>query len=381
MKRKKINDKKFLRNIIIGIVSLLVVAFIINVAPGYKRDKFKDVINLIINEEDKTEMLVHDIYINENKTVYISMEDVKNLFDPTIYYDEKYNQIITTSDTKVANLVIDEKQMIINNSNVSILDAIIRINNEIYLPISDMSIVYNIKIDYISDTKRVVIDELDTGLIRALVAEETDIKYKPRGLSKNIGTLKAGETVSCFYTTSKGWRQIRTTNGIIGYIKANKLGDEYIVRQDMQARGEGTIISKNNYNKKAFTLSNNKVVLKDVFSANVSELQDSEQGIYKLWAPISNNSITNEGNELLEGILKDYKSRTTFIDLIVKKCIDNDINGISINFTGINDKEIIKRFVIECAPKLREIGITTCVVLNENIEKQDYIKIVDYIVE
>ena len=158
MKRKKINDKKFLRNIIIGIVSLLVVAFIINVAPGYKRDKFKDVINLIINEENKTEFLIHDIYVNENKTVYISMEDVKNLFDPTIYYDEKYNQIITTSDTKVANLIIDEKQMIINNSNVRMLDAIIRINNEIYLPISDMSIVYNIKIDYINDTKRVVID-------------------------------------------------------------------------------------------------------------------------------------------------------------------------------------------------------------------------------
>lgn len=381
MKRKKINDKKFLRNIIIGIVSLLVVAFIINVAPGYKRDKFKDVINLIINEENKTEFLIHDIYVNENKTVYISMEDVRNLFDPNIYYDEKYNQIITTSETKVANLVIDEKQMIINNSNVGMLDAIIRINNEIYLPISDMSIVYNIKIDYISDTKRVVIDELDTGLIKALVVEETDIKYKPRGLSKNIGILKAGETVSCFYTTSKGWRQIRTTSGIIGYIKANKLGDEYIVRQDMESRGEANVISKNNYNNKTFEVGNNKVVLKNIFNVDEIEGQVSEQGANKLWAPISNSSITNEGNELLEGILKDYKSRTTFIDLIVKKCIDNDINGITINFTGINDKEIIKRFVIECTPELREIGITTCVVLNENTEKQDYINIVDYIVE
>lgn len=33
MKRKKINELKFLRNIIIGIVSLLIVAVIINVAP------------------------------------------------------------------------------------------------------------------------------------------------------------------------------------------------------------------------------------------------------------------------------------------------------------------------------------------------------------
>lgn len=380
MKRKKINDRKFLRNIIIGIISLLVVAFIINIAPGYKRDKYTDVINLIINEENKTEYLIHDIYVNENQTVYISMEDVRNLFDSTIYYDEEYNQIITTSDTKVANIVIDEKQMIINNSNVSMLDAVIRINNEIYLPVSDMSIVYNIKIDYINDTRRVVIDELNTGLIRALVVENTDIKYKPKGLSKNIGTLRQGETVSCFYTTSKGWRQIRTADGVIGYIKANKLGDEYIVRQDMQARGEATKISKSDYNTGEFTILNNKVIIKDIFNSNQNELQTLPEEC-KVWAPISNSSITNQGNELLENILGDYKSRTTFIDLIVKKSIENNINGISIDFTGIEDKEIVKRFVIECTPKLREIGISTCIVLNENLDEQDYINLVDYIVE
>ena len=380
MKRKKLNEKKFLRNIIIGIVALLVVAFIINIAPGYKRDKYTNVINLIINEENKTEYLQHDIYVNENGTVYISMEDVKNLFDSTIYYDEKYNQIITTSDTKVANLVIDEKQMIINNSNVSMLDSIIKINNSIYLPISDMSIVYNIDIEYIANTKRVIIDKLDTGLIKALVTEETDIKYKPKRLSKDIGTLKKGETVYCFYTTSKGWRQVRTIDGTIGYIKANKLGNEYIVRQDMKERGEATKISKDEYKSGAFIVSNNKVIIKDIFNSNDNKIQIQEQES-RVWAPISNDWIANQGNELLENILGDYKSRTTFINLIVKKSIENNINGISINFTGIQNKEIMKRFIIECTPKLREIGISTCVVLNENLDEQDYINIVDYIVE
>ena len=381
MKRKRINDKKFLRNIMIGIVSLLVVAFIINTAPGYKRDKYTNIINLIINEENKTEYLTHNIYVNENKTVYISMEDVKNLFDSTIYYDEKYNQIITTSDTKVANLVIDEKQMVINNSNVSMLDAIIRINNEIYLPISDMQIVYNVKVDYIEETRKVVIDELSTGLIRALVVENTDIKYKPRGLSKNIGTLKAGETVSCFYTTSKGWRQVRTADGTIGYVKANKLGDEYIVRQDMQPRGEASNVLRENYNKGTFTISNNKIVIKDIFSSKETEVENFTEDTYKIWSPISSNSIMNEGNDLLVGILGDYKSRTTFIDLIVKKAIENNISGIIIDFKGIEDEELFRRFVIECTPKLREIGISTCIVMNENIEKENYINIVDYIVE
>jgi len=215
MKRIKIKDVKFLRNIIIGVVSLLVAAIIINIAPGYKRDKYTNVINLIINEENKTEQLKNDIYVNNNGTVYISEEDVKNLFDATIYYDEKYNQIITTSDTKVANIVIDQKQMIVNNSEVSMLDAIIRINENIYLPISDMSIVYNINIKYVKETNKVIIDKLNEGMIKAKVTEQSDIKYKPRVLSKNIGTVKKGESVSCFYTTSKGWRQIRTEDGIL----------------------------------------------------------------------------------------------------------------------------------------------------------------------
>lgn len=334
---------------------------------------------MIINEENKTEDLINDIYVNRNETIYISMEDVKNLFDSTIYYDEKYNQIITTSDTKVANIVIDEKQMIINNANVNMLDAVVKIDNKIYLPISDMAIVYNIKVDYIGETNRVVIDELDSGLIKALVTKNTDIKYKPRRLSKNIGTLEVGETVNCFYTTSKGWRQVRTTDGTIGYVKANKLGNEYIVRQDMQERGEAIKISKEDYNAGKFVVSNNNVIIRDIFNNN--ELQVSEKETYKVWSSISNDLISEQGNKLFESILKDYKERTTFIDLIVKKAIENDITGIVIDFTNIQDKEMAKRFAIEFAPKLREIGISTGIVLNYNIEEQDYINIVDYIIE
>lgn len=276
--------------------------------------------------------------------------------------------------------------MTVNNSSVSMLDSIIKINDNIYLPISDMAIVYNIKIDYIENTSRVIIDELDTGMIRATVVENTDIKFKPKRLSKNIGALKQGETVNCFYTTSKGWRQIRTTDGIIGYIKANKLGDEYIVRQDMQERNEAIKIQRSDYENKLFEISDDtgakKIILKNIFNISkdnveVSEEIDNEDESYKVWATISNKALESQTN----GILQDYKSRTTLIDTIVSKAIENNINGISIDFTGIEDKESMIRFAIECAPKLREVGISTCIVLNQNVEEQDYINIVDYIVE
>lgn len=217
LKAKKI---KFLRNILIGIISLIIVAFIVNIAPGYKRDKYKDKINLVLDEENKTEELKNEIYVNENGTVYISEEDIKNFFDDTIYYDKQYNQIITVADTKIANIVMGEKQMTVNDAAQNMMDAIIKIDDIIYIPISDMTIVYNISVQYVPTTNTVIIDNLSKGIIRALVSEETDIKFKPRKLSKNIGTLKEGESVYCFYTTSKGWRKIRTSTGIIRIYKS-----------------------------------------------------------------------------------------------------------------------------------------------------------------
>ena len=354
IKAKKL---KFMRNVIVGVIALLIAAFIINIAPGYKRDKYKDVVNLIIDEHNVTEDLKNMLYINENKTVYMSEEDVRELFDENIYYDQQYNQIITTSYTKVANIEIEEKQMNVNDSKVNMLDAIIKINDKIYLPISDMELVYNIKIKYIEETNRVVIENLNRGLIKATVTDNASIKFKQRSLSKDVGEVVKGEQVSCYYTTSRGWRQIRTENGTVGYVKANKLDDEYIIRQDMEQKQKAKKIkidlSQNQFN---YTYENGEV---------------------KLWQTINLKSMSND----IEEMLKDYKTRTQTIDVVMNLLGGNDIKGININFDGIEDKEVCKRFAIELSPKLREIGITTCVTLTKDMKTKEYENIVDYIAE
>lgn len=354
IKAKKL---KFMRNVIVGVIALLIAAFIINIAPGYKRDKYKDVVNLIIDEHNVTEDLKNMLYINENKTVYMSEEDVRELFDENIYYDQQYNQIITTSYTKVANIEIEEKQMNVNDSKVNMLDAIIKINDKIYLPISDMELVYNIKIKYIEETNRVVIENLNRGLIKATVTDNASIKFKQRLLSKDVGEVVKGEQVSCYYTTSRGWRQIRTENGTVGYVKANKLDDEYIIRQDMEQKQKAKKIK--------IDLSQNQFNYTD------------ENGEVKLWQTINLKSMSND----IEEMLKDYKTRTQTIDVVMNLLGGNDIKGININFDGIEDKEVCKRFAIELSPKLREIGITTCVTLTKDMKTKEYENIVDYIAE
>ena len=61
----RINKLKFIRNIAICIVALFVVAFILNMTPGYKRDKYKDITNIVIGDTNFTEDLKNLIYIIE----------------------------------------------------------------------------------------------------------------------------------------------------------------------------------------------------------------------------------------------------------------------------------------------------------------------------
>ena len=171
---------------------------------------------------------------------------------------------------------------------------------------------------------------------------------------------------------------------LFGYIKANKLTSEYILRQDMPRRNEPVKITKDAYNDRSFNISQTtgvkKVVVKDILNINngnieIDNIGDKTQE-YKLWVEMSNQSVETYINALLE----DYKSRTKLIDAIVTNLIEHNINGISIDFRKVDDKNIT-RFIIELTPKLREIGISTCIVLNDEMNEQDYMNIVDYIVE
>ena len=211
----RINKLKFIRNIAICIVALFVVAFILNMTPGYKRDKYKDITNIVIGDTNFTEDLKNLIYISEKGTIYLSEEDAVNLLNCKIYYEKDYNKTIIICADKVAAISGTEKILEINGAKKDILETEVLINNKIYLPISEMKLVFNIEMDYIKDNDVVIIDRLNEGIIKADVSIRSDIQYKPRGLSKVVGELNVGDKVSCFYTTSKGWRWIRTEDGVL----------------------------------------------------------------------------------------------------------------------------------------------------------------------
>ena len=105
-KKRKTNGK--LKPVVIA-VFLLTVAAILTLAANHKKNDTAKRINVIIDNENVTDNLKSEVFLDENENVYMSFNDIGNYFDENIFYDNKYLRIITTTKTKIASLKINEK--------------------------------------------------------------------------------------------------------------------------------------------------------------------------------------------------------------------------------------------------------------------------------
>ena len=375
-RRKKI---KLIRNICIILVSLAIIAVILKLAPDYMRDEITDRTNLIINNNNVTSSLRHDIYIDEKNIIYIAKEDIDNFFDRYIYYDKKNNQIITTYDTKIASIKLGENEINLNGKDIDISGTAIKKDDTIYLPFSEMCSVYNIELEYIKDQDTVTVDSLDRELINSYISKKTNVKYKKRVLSRTVDKLDKGEVVVVVSTYEDGWAKVRTTRGKIGYIKQSNLGNTVQVRSKTEDKKviEGKVNLIWDYyseyvtapNRTGSTIEGVNVVSPSFFSLvklgqgdiidNVGEegkqyIEWAKDNDYKIWAMFSNNSMKETTSE----ILNNYSLRQKTIENIVDLAIKYELDGINVDFEHIymEDKDMYSRFLIELAPRLREHG-------------------------
>lgn len=338
MKHKKYK-LRFIRNVAICVFALLIVARLLDVMPGFKRNKTEGITNLVIGDEDITEELNNNIFIDENNIVYLSLEDVKELFDNSIIFNKEENQILTTSRTKVATMELNEKYIMVNNTLIDTLGSL-RVKNEIvYLPISEMGLVYNIEVHYIPETDIVTIDKLDKQLIKGTIANRTNVKYKMRGFSQTLAEVTEGEQISYYEEDYKGWTKIRTDSGIVGYIKTSVIANQYVIRQDMQQE------------------------------INAEKINENEVAG---WLTIKENSLEID-------MLKEYKTRAQVIDTIVSFVLSENAKGVVI-YSDLNNENMIS-FMREVSPRLREMGIYVAIQSKNSKGVQKLKNIVDYIVE
>ncbi len=383
----EIEKKKSKIGIIIAIIVILLVLIAGAIGLHYviKHNytvKYLNQTNLIINNSNVTESLKKHIYYdNENGVIYISKPDIYNFFDNTIIYDEKNNQVVTSSSTKIASLPIDSTQIQVNSQNKTIKAGAIIQDEVAYVPISELEEVYNIKVTNVANQARVYIDSLDREQKTATLKEDSSIKYKPTIISATLTKAKKSETLTIAnrsdYPVPNGWTRVRTDDGTLGYIQTNKLNEFKTIREATQekAKVEGTINLVWDYYSEYVSapdrtgkINGTNVVSPSFFymskysTTNVYEnvgekgktyVNWAHQNGYKIWPMFTNSNMTETSK-----MLSDYKSRETVINQLVNYITQYNLDGINIDFEGMyeTDKDNFSRFLIELRPRLNVLG-------------------------
>ena len=384
-KREAANKKGKIIKIIVLIVVIILMALLVWFkAPDYYVKEVKGKTNLVINNNNVTSKMKDDVYIDNKGVIYLSINDVRNYFDKYINYDESSNRLITTSDTKTATLIKDKKNIDINGATVSIASTVIEKDGKIYIPFSELAQnVYNVEIEHKESTNRVVIDSLDRELKKADSKKNVKVKYKAKKFSKTLAKVKQGEKIVVISQDEK-WSKIRTENGIVGYVKNKTIANLTYVRENMeetkQINGKVNLVWDyySEYakapNRSGENMEGVNVLSPSFFylekgsdgklSENVKQegkdyIEWAHNNGFKVWPIVSNNSYLTT----TEGILNDYTKRRKLEDEIIRVTEEYNIDGINLDFENMNqeDKDMYSRFVIELAPRLKDLGKTLTV--------------------
>lgn len=395
-KKPKLNLFKLIRNIVIVIILLLLSLFILDKAPNYQNHDITDKTNVIINNKNITGFLKKDAII-ENNYIYLSKQDIANFFDPYIYYNRGEKRIVTTYDTKVTNMFLDNNKITINDIEKEIsTPAFIKHNGEsisdltdstnddiIYIPISELGESFNIEIKYDKETDIVTIDTLSKEQIKATVTKNVSLKSIKDNFSRTVAKAKINDEVIVIDKDSeKGWTRVRTTGGVIGYVKTNNLANERVVRNatvtSPQISGKINLVWDNFQNKipnrNGTTIDGINVISPTLFvleRLGKGEIVDkagndafnyinwAKSNNYKVWGLVANDSMIQTTSE----ILNSYELRNKTINNILNLATKYELDGINIDFENMyqQDKDMFTQFIVELYPRLKEKNIVLSV--------------------
>ena len=382
---KETNGKnKTIFNIFIVIIFLILVAGVFYLSPNYIKEDYDGKTKVLINNNNVTVKMKKDVYVDDNNNVFLSLEDVKNYFDKYIEYNEQTGEIITTSEIHIAKMSTKTNEITINGEEEKLNSAPIQQNGTVYLPFSEISEkVYDVDLEYIKDTNTIIIDSLDRKQEVANVNKNVKLKYKPQTLSRTLEKIEEDEQV-VYIEDSGDWAEIRAKDGTIGYVKKEDITNIQVAREDKEyiskVNGKVNLVWDyyseyvNAPDRDGETIDGVNVVSPSFFSIlkqSNGEINDNatrggkeyiewaHNNNYQVWAMFSNNSLKDTTSQ----ILNDYEKRETMIENLMNLVEEYNVDGVNVDFENMNaeDKDVYSRFLIELAPRLKNIGKTLSV--------------------
>ena len=370
--------------IFLAIIAVGALYAVKKLAPGFANEEISDMTNLVINGSNVTDYLKENgtkVYIRDN-IIYLSLSDMQNFFDKYIYVDEKYGKVISTYNSNIVTLDINNGQMQLNDGNVNTAQIPFEADGVLYVPFSQMEEAFDATCTYISETDTVIIDTEDRDKTFATLTKNTNLKSRTRNLSRTIAKLEESEEVMIIEEDGD-WSEIRTSKGKIGYIsnsaignktevhatkvteentsneKINMFWDYFYSEESIPDRAGQSFEGVNVVSPSFFVLNSDGEIRTNIGYRGEAYINWAHGNGYEVWAMFSNDSL----QQLTSDIINDYEARENLILDIVELAKQYGLDGINIDFENMyrEDEDMFSRFIIELEPRLKAIGKTLSV--------------------
>ena len=345
--KRKLNKLKVRRCLIVFFAILLLIIGIITVKINKEKNRYKDLTILLNNEFIN---LKNEPIIDADKNIFFSKEDIQNIFDNTLYYNEVEKELITTYNSHVALLKIDEEYAEINDETIELKGKMQEIDKKIYVPLTDLAIVYDLDIVYSQKSNRIIVDSILKSKVEASISKKTKVETKKGIFGKKIDKLLIGEVVTVLEKDGK-YTKIRTPLGNIGYVKSKKLSNEKTIREEQKIDKKEIKVYRNYSNISGiydnievdesklnvvvptfFYLDKNSKVLDQTTSATAT------YSIYKTWTDQNKLELLPRftNNVAVSDNLLSYSQRSTVINSLRKYLVQHNYIGVPIIFVYIS---------------------------------------------
>ncbi|WP_105616697.1 glycosyl hydrolase family 18 protein [Vallitalea okinawensis] len=369
-------------------------------------------------DEDQIKIVLDDEMIDIspspsliNNVIYFPFEFIDTYVDDDFFLEEEVQILTYTTSEHVYKVKAGENQIEVDGHTYALDNSFLWQDDTMYIPVDFVVTYFNFAVDYRPIFNFIVMDSTNGPITTGRVREEETYLYNTADeTSEVLLTLEPDEELRVFqYDYSKIWVKVRSEDGIIGFVKRDKMEhismnfDQMVMEYDerVNTRENITMVWHQVFNQTANDMAkesfSNTVGL-EVISPTWFSLNDNgglnsiashsyvnwahSEG-YEVWPLIDNqfdSSLTHE-------VLSNPEKRQNLIDDIVDSAVAYNVDGINIDFesVGKDTGPYYVQFIKELAPTLRRVGITLSVDVyvpsawTSHYERDELAEFADYI--
>jgi len=382
-KRKKTAGSFWLILLCIAVLAGFAGAFYLYfIYPGLRYAEQPQQVRVVLGAE-----LLDILAVVGDGEILLPVNAVREHLDPNLFWDEEEERLTITTKDRIIRMRSEQLTAYLNRQAVQLEVPVSIIDKTPYMPLVFLQDLYDIKIDYFENTLTVVIDRASVPCIAARAAKNVIIRQGPSLQEPRVALLQSGERVNVYWE-EKGWYQVRTGDGLLGYVPKKNIHIEGITAAKAPSRQESVdrppwrpmgskiglvwehVISQTHPVESIGPMPGINVVSPTWFSlrneeGDLSNLADLHyvnwahaQG-YQVWALVSNSF----DRDLTASVLRSSEKREKVIGQLLAFSQLYDLDGINVDFENMHlqDRDNFTQFIRELAPLAREQGLTLSV--------------------